>query len=40
MLDPDHAAHLGKYRDTLWEIHPITRFEVFRDGKFVDLDDQ
>jgi hypothetical protein len=39
MLDPDHAAHLGKYRDTLWEIHPITKFEVFKDGKFVDLDD-
>lgn len=38
MVDPDHANHLGKYRDTLWEIHPITRFEVFRDGEFVDMD--
>jgi hypothetical protein len=38
MLDPDHANHIGKYRDTLWEIHPITKFEVFRNGKFVDLD--
>jgi hypothetical protein len=38
MLDPDHFPHLGKYRSTLWEIHPITKFEVFKDGKFVDLD--
>lgn len=38
MLDPDHKNHLGKYRDTLWEIHPITDFEVFKKGKFVDLD--
>lgn len=38
MLDPDHANHLNKYRDTLWEIHPINRFEVFKGGKFVDLD--
>lgn len=38
MLDPDHTGHPGKYRGTLWEIHPITKFEVFRDGKFVDMD--
>jgi hypothetical protein len=38
MLDPDHVNHLGTYRDTLWEIHPITKFEVFKDGKFVDMD--
>lgn len=28
MLDPDHRAHLNKYRHTLWEIHPITAIEV------------
>lgn len=39
MVDPDHVNHLGKYRNTLWEIHPITRFEVFKDGEFVDMDD-
>ena len=38
MLDPDHRNHLGKFRNTLWEIHPITKFEVFKDGAFVDLD--
>ena len=39
LLDPEHRAHLGKYRSTLWEIHPITRIEVFRDGQWVNADD-
>ena len=39
MLDPEHRAHLGKYRSTLWEIHPIIRIEVFKDGQWVDVDD-
>lgn len=39
LLDPEHRAHLGKYRSTLWEIHPITKIEVFKDGEWVDLDD-
>jgi hypothetical protein len=39
MVDPDHVNHLGKYRGTLWEIHPITKFEVFQNGSFVDLDE-
>ena len=38
MLDPEHRNHLGKYRGTLWEIHPITRIEVFKDNRWVDLD--
>jgi hypothetical protein len=38
LLDPEHRAHLGKYRSTLWEIHPITKIEVFQDGTWVDLD--
>lgn len=36
-FDPEHPNHLGKYRATLWEIHPITKIEVFRDGKWVEL---
>jgi Bacterial SH3 domain len=38
ILDPDHRNHLNRYRSTLWEIHPITKIEVFRDGSWVDLD--
>jgi hypothetical protein len=38
MFDPDHPNHLGKYRSTLWEIHPITKIEVFKEGVWVDLD--
>ncbi len=38
MLDPEHRNHLGKYRGTLWEIHPITKIEVFKDNRWVDLD--
>jgi hypothetical protein len=39
MLDPEHRAHLGKYRSTLWEIHPITKIEVFKDGQWSSADD-
>ncbi len=39
MLDPEHRAHLGKYRSTLWEVHPITKIEVFKDGQWIDADD-
>jgi SH3 domain protein len=38
MVDPDHVNHLGRFRDTLWEIHPITKLEVFENGTFVDMD--
>jgi hypothetical protein len=38
MLDPEHRAHLGKYRSTLWEVHPITKIEVFKNGTWVDAD--
>jgi hypothetical protein len=48
MLDPVHPSHIrgkctsncaGKrfFRATLWEIHPVTRIEVFRNGTWVDL---
>jgi hypothetical protein len=38
LLDPVHKGHLGHYRQTLWEVHPIHRIEVFRQGSWVDLD--
>src|SRR5712672_2128500 len=38
LLDPEHRAHLGKYRSTLWEVHPVTKIEVFNDGQWVDVD--
>ena len=38
--DPDHRAHIrGGYRFTMWELHPVTRIEIFRDGAWIDLDD-
>jgi hypothetical protein len=39
MFDPEHRAHLGRYRSTLWEVHPITKIEVFQDGQWIDADD-
>jgi hypothetical protein len=38
MLDPDHPEQLGKTRGTLWEIHPIMKIELQRDGRWVNLD--
>jgi hypothetical protein len=37
MFDPDHRAHLNKYRHTLWEIHPITAIEVMDNGQWKRL---
>jgi hypothetical protein len=37
LLNPEHKAHIGKYRSTLWEVHPITKVEVFKDGQWVDF---
>ena len=34
LLDPVHKGHLGTFRSTLWEIHPITKIEVFRNGQW------
>lgn len=39
LFDPSHRNHLGRYRKTLWEIHPITKIEVWRDDAWVDVDD-
>jgi hypothetical protein len=38
MLDPDHRNHLNRFRSTLWEIHPITKIEVWKDNQWVDVD--
>ena len=38
LMDPWHKNHLGRYRNTLWEVHPITKIEVMVDGMWVDLD--
>ena len=37
-LDTEHRNHLNKYRQTLWEIHPILKIEVFKGGQWVNLD--
>ena len=37
-FDSEHGHDLGKRRTTLWEIHPITKIEVFKGGKWISLD--
>jgi hypothetical protein len=38
-FDCYHKAHLGKYRHTLWEIHPVMAIEVLQGTSWVALDD-
>lgn len=38
MLDPLHADQVGSARETIWEIHPVTKIEVWQGGSWVDLD--
>jgi hypothetical protein len=38
MMDPEHRNHLGLYRSTLWEVHPVMMVEVWKDGAWVQLD--
>jgi hypothetical protein len=38
MWDKEHKGHLGKYRTTLWEIHPILKLEVRQGRRWVNLD--
>jgi hypothetical protein len=40
MFDPNHPNLPKKYRQTLWEIHPITRIEVWKSGAWGDLETQ
>jgi hypothetical protein len=37
MFDTDHPDQIGKTRGGLWEIHPITKIEVFSGGQWVEL---
>ena len=37
MLDPEHPDQIGKTRGGLWEIHPMTKIEVFSGGRWVEL---
>ncbi len=37
MLDQEHPEQAGKTRETLWEIHPILRIAVERQGTWIDL---
>jgi hypothetical protein len=38
MYDSEHIGAIGTQRATVWEVHPITRIEVMKDGQWVDLD--
>jgi hypothetical protein len=39
MLDPEHQDMIDEgLRSTLWEIHPITKIEVWSHGAWVDVD--
>jgi hypothetical protein len=38
MFDPDHPDQVGTFRRTLWEVHPITKIEVWQGGVWVDLE--
>jgi hypothetical protein len=42
LFSPQHTNHLKKYRSTLWEIHPITKNEVWDNdtNKWRHLEDE
>ncbi len=40
MLDPEHADMVGSARGTIWEVHPITKIEMWKNGAWVDLETQ
>jgi len=37
MYDPEHPDQIGKTRGTLWEVHPVTRIEVWSGGQWREL---
>ena len=37
LFDQEHPEQINKFRATLWEIHPITKVEVFSGGKWREL---
>lgn len=38
IYDWEHVSVIGTQRATVWEVHPITRIQVQRNGQWVDLD--
>jgi hypothetical protein len=38
MFDPQHPDQLGRTRGTLWEVHPVTRIDVWSGGAWRPLD--
>jgi hypothetical protein len=39
IYDFEHTPVIGKQRATVWEVHPVTRIEVQKNGQWVNLDD-
>jgi hypothetical protein len=39
MMDQEHPDQVGRTRGTIWEVHPVLRFEVLRRGTWVSLDE-
>ena len=37
MYDFEHPPQVGKTRGTLWEVHPVMKIEVLRDGQWVQF---
>ena len=37
MWDQDHGSEVGRSRATLWEIHPITKIEFVKNGRWTEL---
>lgn len=40
LYDYEHVSVIGTQRASVWEIHPITKIEVKKNGQWVDLDKQ
>lgn len=38
LFDQEHPEQLGNTRGTLWELHPITKIEVFENGAWQELE--
>lgn len=36
LFDPSHSGHVGTYRVSIWEIHPITKTEIFKNRHWVE----
>ena len=38
LYDFEHVNAIGTQRASVWEVHPITKIEIQRNGQWVDLD--